>query len=351
ALGANIRKRMSYPMAVKKYRYAVLFYVDNKEFRVVESVKSFLEQQYPFYRVMVVSNENHEEVNASLSELPIELFMADAQYYNKAEAIRYAMSCIDATQYDVVVIMNADSEVDQGFLNAINDAYYQGGMVIQTHRTSRKLESDIALFGAVSEEINNSIFRRGHVNFGFSSALIGSGMAFKVEWLKSNIEGLTNTDFEKQLETKLLEQSVFIEYLNDVHVYGEKISRADEFYKERSTWQTSSKLGFFVILGKLFGSIAQRNYDLCDKMFQWLMPSRMILMGTLLIIAFGMLFLSWALSIKWWMLLLTLIVAFSIALPDYLIDARFVKALRGAPILFLLTVFNSIRRKLVPQKK
>ncbi|MEG1463853.1 MAG: glycosyltransferase [Mucinivorans sp.] len=351
AIGANIKKNRHYMVAKKNYRYAVLFYVDNKENRVVQSVRSFLEQDYPAYRVMVVSNVDHAQVNEQLSRLPIDVLMADVAHYNKAQAVRYAISVIDDQEYDVVVLMDSDSEVDTGFLGAINDAYYQGGMVIQTHRATRNLDSDIAIFGAVSEEINNSIFRRGHVSFGFSSALIGSGMAFKLSWIKKNIEGITNADFVKQLEYRLLEESIFVDYLNDVHVYCEQISRADQYYKERSEWQTNKKQGFRFLFGRFFVALTRGNYDLADKTFQWMMPSRMILVGTMLIIAVGLLFLAWGMALKWWLLLLGLVVAFSIALPDYLIDARFVKALRGAPILFVLTVFNSLKRKLLPCRK
>ncbi|MEG2790793.1 MAG: glycosyltransferase family 2 protein [Odoribacter sp.] len=351
AIGANIKKRQTYLLAKKNYRYAVLFYVDNKQIQIIKSVKSFLEQDYPDYRVMVVSNAYQPTVKEQLAEMPVDVFISDVKCYNKAKAIQYALSYIDSALYDVIVIMDSDSEVDAGFLSAINNAYYQGGMAIQTHRITKNLDSDIAIFGAVSEEINNSIFRHGHVNFGFSSALIGSGMAFKLNWLKENIEGVTNNDFEKQLEFRLLEQFVFVEYLNDVHVYCEKKSRADEYYKERSTWQTSSKQSFLFLFRKFFIALSHGNYDLCDKIFQWLIPSRMIIVGTLLLIAVGLLFVVWGMALKWWLLLLLLITAFSIALPDYLIDARFIKALRGAPILFLLTVFNSLKRKLLLHEK
>lgn len=350
AVGANLRRKRVYPKAKKCYRYAMLFSVDSKEMAIVESIKSFMRQDYADYELIVVSNDRHAAVNRELGQLPVNLMIMDAENYNKVESIKYAMANLDENSHDIAVIMDSDSEVEAGFLRVVNDAYYSGEMAIQTHRITRHLDSDIEIFGAVSEEINNSIFRRGHVNFGFSSALIGSGMAFNFKWLKYSIIEITNNDFEKQLEAKLLEQSIFIDYLNDVHVYGNKASKADEFYEERRTWQTSKIQRFGIILRKLIVAISRSNYDYCDKLLQWLMPSRMIIAGTLLIIAVVLLILSWTIALKWWLLLLFLTVTFSIALPDYLIDARFIKALRGAPILFSLTVFNSLRRRIMPQR-
>lgn len=79
----------------------------------------------------------------------------------------------------------------------------------------------------VSEEINNSIFRSGHTRLGFSSALIGSGMAFDYDWLIQYIYKATHVGVDKQLESMLLSQNIYIEFLEDVYTYDEKSKRKD----------------------------------------------------------------------------------------------------------------------------
>ncbi|MCD8270150.1 MAG: hypothetical protein LUD46_18015 [Parabacteroides sp.] len=55
--------------------------------------------------------------------------------------------------------------------------------------------------------------------------------------------------------------------------------------------------------------------------------------------------LDWALSIKWWGLFLLLCATFSLAVPDYLVDKRFKKALISLPLVFLLMCLNFFRLK------
>lgn len=93
---------------------------------------------------------------------------------------------------------------------------------IQAHRTAKNRNTDIAVLDGLSEEVNNSIFRRGHVRLGISSALIGSGMIFNYQWFHDNVKHLVTTGEDKELEVLLLKQRIFIEFLDEVYVYDEK---------------------------------------------------------------------------------------------------------------------------------
>jgi hypothetical protein len=87
-------------------------------------------------------------------------------------------------------------------------------------------------------------------------------------------------------------------------------------------------------------AISSGNLDYCDKIFQWLIPPRMLLIGLPFVFGIMMLFINWTYSIKWWVILFLLMVALSMAMPDELYTASFRKALRKLPLLFLLTVMN-----------
>lgn len=347
ALSSVFRNKSSYPQARKKFRYAVIFHSASPHTVIIESIQSFFKQEYPstHYDVIAVSNSKFTELNEQLSELPIRLITAPEENYNKANAIHHVMDQLEDGAYDVAIIMDADSTAAENFLTKINDAYYSGGMAIQTHRMGRNSESDMALFGTISEEINNSIFRQGHVNLGFSSALNGSGMSFNFNWLKQNIVNASHIDLEKQLEKKLLEQNIFIEYLSDAHVYDDKVVNTEAFNMQNTAWTSNRRQSIRMMIGKFPIQLFRGNYDYCEKLFQWILPSRTIILGTLAIITIIALIFSWTSSLKWLGLLLALIATFSIAIPNYLINARFVRAIRITPFIFILTAINSIRRK------
>lgn len=349
AVASVFKNRKHFPSPRKEGRFTVIFTIGTNSPLIIESVKSILLQDYSKekYQVVVVSKADNMALNDQLRSMGVGVCVTDMEMYSKNRFLQYYMAGLDEKACDLVVIMDQDSVVEPTFLKEINRAYQAGCTAIQTHRISKDQESDIALFGVVSEEINNSIFRQGHINFGFSSALIGSGMAFKCSWLKRNIVKINTTSLETQLEQLLLEDCIFIEYLKDVHVYGGKVSKIEEFAQERKSWLSSGQRGLKNLIVKFPSAIASGNFDYCDKLFQWLLPSRIILIGTLLIITIILIFISWGMALKWVAILLILIVSFSIATPDHLIDARFIKALRGAPQLFMVIAFKSVANKIL----
>jgi Glycosyltransferases, probably involved in cell wall biogenesis len=213
-----------YPLATKNTDL-LFFFLAYKEDKVIESaVHSFLQQEYPkeFYDVIVISDKMKDDTNHRLQQLPIELLIVDFENSSKAKALNFAMDRLSNPKYDMVVIMDADNTVHSDFLQKFSNTYECGATVIQAHRMAKNLNTSTAILDAVSEEINNSIFRKGHVRLGFSSALIGSGMAFEYNWFKNNIKKVSSAGEDKELESLLLKQRIYIDYMDDVLVYDEK---------------------------------------------------------------------------------------------------------------------------------
>ena len=110
--------------------------------------------------------------------------------------------------YDVALILDADNVIPYTYLNDINDLYACSGVeIVQTHRVAKNLNSDMALLDAMSEEINNTIFRLGHAKLGMSAALIGSGMAFRYDLFRDTMANIKAVGgFDRELELTLLYQ-------------------------------------------------------------------------------------------------------------------------------------------------
>ncbi len=102
----------------------------------------------------------------------------------KAKSLNQVMERIEE-EYDIAIILDADNEKEKGVLHKVNNAYCSGFKAIQCHRTAKNTNTHISRLDGLSEEINNSIYRKGHVRVGLSSALIGSGMAFDYSLFKN----------------------------------------------------------------------------------------------------------------------------------------------------------------------
>lgn len=347
ALLAQRKKPAPYPSAKKQHRVLVLFPAYKEDKIIVESVRSFLGQEYPreLYCVVVISDNMKLETDEALRQLSVEVINAHFENSSKAAALNLAIEQQGDRKYDVVAIMDADNIVAPDFLQKINEVYDFGILAIQTHRTSKGGVTDVAILDMVSEEINNSIFRKGHTRAGLSSALIGSGMAFDYKWFVRSIPKVTSAGEDKEFELLLLREGVFIDYLEDVWVYDEKISGTSAFYRQRRRWIAAQ----FDLLWKgiryLPRAISTGNVDYCDKIFQWLLPPRIVLVGFIFLLAFIWLIFDWTVSLKWWLLLFVLLCTLSLAMPDKLYNASFKRALRKIPALFVLSVINMFRTK------
>lgn len=336
-----------YPAAKKKYRFAVLFPA-YKEDKVIESAAhSFLQQEYPKenFDVVVISDKMEESTNLRLKQLPVELLVVDFENSSKAKALNFAMDKLSDREYDMVVIMDADNTVKPDFLQKISNAYEAGANVIQAHRMAKNLNTSTAILDAVSEETNNSIFRKGHVKLGLSSALIGSGMAFEYNWFKENIKKVSSAGEDKELEILLLKQRIYIDYMDNVPVYDEKTQKEEVFHNQRRRWLSAQFASLWEALPDLPEAILSKNFDYCDKIAQWMMLPRVLLIGVIGVFSVATLFINWEWSIKWWILFFTLFLALCMAIPDYLVDKQLKRAIWKIPLLAVMMFFNLFRMK------
>ncbi|MGE0092521.1 MAG: glycosyltransferase family 2 protein [Bacteroidales bacterium] len=330
----------------KKLDILVIFPAYKEDLVIIESVKSFLNQDYSADKmeIVVVSDSMNDDTNQSLSRLPINLLIPEYSLNSKANALKYAISNTD-NRFDVVVVLDADNLVDPDFLNEINKFFYSGSLAVQAHRKAKNTNTPMAVLDAISEEINNSIFRKGQVKFGFSSALIGSGLAIDYKWFSQNVFNLSTTGEDKEMEILLLRDKIFIDYLDHVVVLDEKIQNVDSFYNQRRRWM-ASQAGALVNGVKLLpNAIINKNTDLLNKIFQQFLLPRVVLLGFTGLFALVTTFFDPALSLRWWGLLGLLLFAFALAVPDDLVTKENIKSVRLLPLIFIMMIMNFFRIK------
>lgn len=346
ALAATLRHPQPFLAARKQHRFAVLIPAYRGDDIVTPTLEAALAQDYPRerYDVVLIADRFRPETLERLSALPIRLLSVNFENSSKAKALNHAVAELDA-DYDAAAILDADNLVEPDFLRRLNDAYAAGIRAMQAHRTARNRDTATAVLDAASEEINNSVFRSGHVALGLSSALIGSGMAFDYAWFRTNISRCTSAGEDKELETLLLRARIYIDYLDDVKVYDEKVQKEGVFYNQRRRWVAAQ---FYALKGGLCDlprALAEGNFDYADKLFQWMMPPRIVLLGLTPLFALAVTVITpWA-SVKWWAIFVVLLFAMALALPDTQMDERLKGALRKIPVLFLLMAANLFRMR------
>ena len=291
-----------------------------------------MKQDYPRdkFQVVVVSDHMEEATNLALGQLPITLFTPDFQESMKHKSISYALDHLEG--FDRVIIMDADNITDTDFLTRINQAT-QTVKVLQAHRTRKNENTSVAVWDGISEEINNTIFRKGRVNVGLSSALIGSGMVFDFEWLKQHMHECKTFAEEKELEAILARDNIFVDYSDDIYVYDEKTARQDILIRQRSRWFHAQILAFSLITKDF--NIRKINLSYIDKVIQWIpfpRPVRFLLIF-LMILFWSVV--SFPVAIKWYCLLIIKIGTYLLAIPRNMYTQDFFVSITKLPSMMI----------------
>lgn len=343
SIASMLGKRGEGEKEAASFRRIAILVPAYKEDRVImECVESCLKQDYPHdrYDVVVISDQMEAETDRKLSALPIILEIARFKNSTKAKALNLAMSHLSG--YDLALILDADNTIGPDYLNQINAAPFTGNIVgYQTHRTAKNKNTSLAYLDAVSEEINNSIFRQGHVNMGLSAALIGSGMVFDFELIKKVLAGIKAVGgFDRALELTLFRAGKRIGYLPDAFVLDEKIQNRQDFARQRRRWLSAQIHYLREFIGDVPQAVLHRNWDFCDKLFQQMSIPRLLLLGETFIMALVITYISWHISLKWWAVFCLLLLALLLAVPCRLYSKQLFVAVMKLPETFLSMFLN-----------
>ena len=296
--------------------FLVLFPAYSEDRVIVGSVKKFLFQNYPQdkYHVAVISDHQQESTERLLSDLPVTVLRPVFDKSSKAKALQYAISEVSG-QYDYVVVLDADNIVETDFLHRLNILLKEGYKAVQCHRCAKNSDSSVSVLDGVSEEINNTLFRKAHNLIGLSSALIGSGMCFDYSWFSSHVTKLTTAGEDRELEVFLLREGIYIKYADNILVFDEKVSSADNFQRQRQRWMSAQVNCFLSMLRHLPEAVIRLNINYIDKTIQQMLIPRSMLLLFLLFMSLVMSASAPWWSIKWWSLLVLTGLSLFLAIP------------------------------------
>ena len=335
-IASLFNKNHKSPRTKKQNRIVVLIPSYKQDTVIEQTVISILSQAYPqrMFDVVVISDHQEEMTNMRLAQYPITLLTPNFEESTKAKSLQYAILNLPEFKiYDIALILDADNIVEQDFLAKINEAFETAATkAVQTHRISRNRDTTAALLGSIFEEINNAIFRRGHINVGLSSALAGSGIAYDFAWFKTNVMKARTAGEDKELEALLLRQEIYIDYFDNIYVYGEKKRTTAKLNQQHGRWASEQFQNFIRNIKFLPGAIFRKQYDLADKIIQWMLVPRTTMMAIILLMSLVLPFIYMTLVIKWWILGAMALLIFALATPDYLVTEMWDKTLLQDPM-------------------
>ncbi len=342
----------------KLRKFAVLIPGYKEDAVIVDVARKATQQEYPKdkFEIIVIADSFKKETLEALRKLPIRVVEVVFEVSKKSKALNKCMEVI-GDDYDIAFVLDADNIMEKDVLKKINAAFDRGFTAVQGHRTAKNLNADFAILDALSEEINNHIFRKGHRVLGISSALIGSGMGLDYALFKNTMATVDSVGEDKEVELKIIKNNHTIEYVDDAIIYDEKTQESNNFVNQRRRW-IAAQLDYFRshFLDGFVALITHGNFDYFDKVLQMVQPPRILLSGILFIITifyaiihfipYPALHEYFAPDFYWWLgLFVGTTLALLFAIPRKFYNRRTFQALLSLPKGFVLMFISLLKVK------
>ncbi|MDP9079364.1 MAG: glycosyltransferase family 2 protein [Bacteroidota bacterium] len=328
------------PAKSTKLAKFVIYICSYKEDAIIlNSAASATTLDYPrdLFHICVIADSLQPETIAELKEMPLQVLEVVFESSTKSKALHKAIeNTVDG--FDAAIVFDIDNIAAPDFLYQINDYLQAGNKVVQGHRVAKNTNTSVAVLDAISEEVNNHIFRKSQRVFNLSAAIIGSGMALDY---KVFTEVMMRIDavggFDKEMGLLLTNDRIGVAYADEALIYDEKVSNKEVFKKQRRRWLSAQ----FNLLKKYgssgFSALFRGKFDYLNEVYQLSVLPRVLMLGLMplmLIVAV----LTPGIGPDWHLWLVATICCYAgilIAIPVSFYNKDFFGALIRIPIIFL----------------
>ena len=333
------RKMDELPFDPFKRKIAVLVPAYREDGIILSTANNLLSLDYPAdrYRVFIIADSFQPGTLEQLRRLPLTLLEVSFDKSTKTKSLNEAFRRIgepyDGEPYDIALICDADNMLAADFLEKINAAFAGGARAVQGRRVAKNLDTSFAILDACSEAVNNHIFRKGAYALGLSSSVIGSGMGFEFDRIKTILGEISAVGgFDKILQLRVVEQGIRIHYLEGALVFDEKVDSSHAFEQQRKRWVSSQFIYLRRFFRPAFGLLLKGNLSY----FNLAVAGNLVLPRAFLFILLPLLVIAGALIAPVWgiaaaVLALIYLISLAMGVPGSLVNKDLLVALLRLP--------------------
>jgi cellulose synthase/poly-beta-1,6-N-acetylglucosamine synthase-like glycosyltransferase len=249
---------------------------------ILNSAAQAVTLDYPkdLFHICVIADSLQPETIQKLKQMPLQVVEVVFESSTKSKALHKAIE--NTTEgFDAAVVFDIDNVAAPDFLYQINNYLQAGNRVIQGHRVAKNTNTSIAILDAISEEVNNHIFRKSQRVFNLSAAIIGSGMALEYQLFKDIMLQIDAVGgFDKEMGLLLTRNNISVAYAEDALIYDEKVSNPEHFKKQRRRWLSAQ----FNLMRKygvngLVNLFTKGNFDYFNEIYHTAILPRVLMLG------------------------------------------------------------------------
>jgi cellulose synthase/poly-beta-1,6-N-acetylglucosamine synthase-like glycosyltransferase len=338
ALAGRLFSSKKYPINNNTGSFVIYIPSYKEDEVIIDTAIAALDIDYPGgkKKIVVIADSLRSETLGKLRALPIQVVEVWFEKSTKAKALNVALQQT-TDHFDYAMVLDADNVCAADCLYRMNDVLQSGLSVVQGQRVAKNTNTTFALLDAISEGINNHIFRKGHRILGLSCAIIGSGMALSYALFKEIMPEITAVGgFDKEMELRLLRRKIRFGYAENALIYDEKISQQSTFENQRRRWLSAQIHYMRRYLADGFLQLTKGNIDFFDKVIQTLLLPRILMLGITAIAFILSLIPGPCLSPRYWLGLCgATYTAILISVPAPYFNKQLMKAMFSLPSAFI----------------
>ncbi|WP_295716999.1 glycosyltransferase family 2 protein [Mucilaginibacter sp.] len=340
---------IKYPPAATSLSKFVIYICAYKEDEILlNSAVGALTLDYPAdkFHICIIADSLQPETLEKLRKLPLQVVEVFFENSTKSKALNKAIENT-ADGFDAAIVYDIDNVAAPDYLYQINNYLQAGEKVVQGHRIAKNTNTNVAILDAISEEINNHIFRKSQRVLNLSAAIIGSGMALEYNLFKVTMSQIDAVGgFDKEMGLILTRQKISVAYAEKAFVYDEKVSNPEVFKKQRKRW-LSAQFNLLRVYGLsgLRELFMNGNFDYFNEIYQMSILPRVLMLGIMPFMLFISILTpgigpSWHL---WLVATLCCYIAIVVAIPGDYFNSKLFNAALKLPLIFftmLLLLFK-----------
>ena len=239
AVKASNRSRSNRPSSDGMHHIAVCVPAYNEQTVIADTVAALLSQAYPadlFDVHVVADNCSDKTAEHAVGAGATVHARSVPNQPGKGPALNWLFDRI-ASDYEVIVVIDADTIADPGFLAAVDSTFAQGADAAQGYYGVREPETSTTVgFRYAALACRHHLRPLARSALGCSSGLYGNGMAFRSGLLSSHrFSGHLIEDAEFQLE--LLLSGVPVVYMPNAQVSAEMPAALAESRSQHERWE------------------------------------------------------------------------------------------------------------------
>lgn len=270
------------PVSTSLARFVIYICSYKEDEIILNSAANAITLDYPkdLFHICVIADSLKPETIEKLKRMPIQVLEVVFESSTKSKALHKAIENTEDS-FDAAIVFDIDNIAAPDFLYQINNYLQAGNLVVQGHRVAKNTNTPIAILDAISEEINNHIFRKSQRVFNLSAAIIGSGMALEYNLFKEVMMQIDAVGgFDKEMGLLLTRNKIGVAYAENALIYDEKVSNPEVFKKQRRRWLSAQ----FNLLKKYGSSgltvlFRDGNFDYFNEIYQTSILPRILMLG------------------------------------------------------------------------